>query len=91
MSFYTHTTFSFLQPNLSFVDSLLDDISKNFAIISVMSIRIMVFAIPFLLELFSRRDLMISSQLNLSFFQQIVKYFVGLSDIEVEFLLFFFC
>jgi len=34
---------------------------------------------------------MISCQLNLSFLQQIVKDFVGLGDVKVEFISFFLC
>jgi hypothetical protein len=45
----------------------------------------MVFTIPLLLKFFRRRNSMISSQLNLSFLQQIVKDFVGLGDVKVEF------
>jgi hypothetical protein len=47
LSFYTHTTFSLLQPNHYFVDSLLDNILEYLTIICVMSIRIMVLIIPF--------------------------------------------
>ena len=85
MSFYTDTTLSFFQPNLSFLDSLLDSISKNFAIICVMSIRIMVLTVPFLLKFFSPRNPMISSQLNLPFLRQITKDFVGLLMSKLNF------
>jgi hypothetical protein len=91
MTFYTHTTFSLLQPNSSFINNLLDHILEDFTIISVMSIRIMVLAIPFPLKLFSQRYPMIPCQLDLPFLQQIIKDFVGFSDIKVEFLSFFFC
>ena len=64
LSFYTHTTFSLLQPNHYFVDSLLDNILEYLTIICVMSIRIMVLIIPFLLKFFSRRDSIISYQLK---------------------------
>jgi hypothetical protein len=90
MTIYTHTTFSFLQPNSSFVDGLLDDIPEYFAIICVMGIRVIILAIPFLLKFFSRSYPMISYQLDLPLLQQVVKDFVSLSDIKVEFHSFFF-
>jgi len=53
MTFYTHTTFSLLQPNSSFVDGLLDNIPDDLAIIGIIGSGILIFVVPFLLEFFS--------------------------------------
>ena len=58
-AFYTHNTFGLFQSNSPFVNSLLNDISENFAIISIMSSRIMVFAIPLLFNILISWYLMI--------------------------------
>jgi hypothetical protein len=84
---------TFYKFHSSFIYGRLNLSMKNIAIISSMRIRIMLFTIRMLFELFQRWYDMTTWQFNLFFLQQVIKYPITISDVKsvAHFILSAFC